>query len=131
LTHPQSAQANISDLLSNLEAWKATALATDYSEAEYTSLNPTSRRDHLLLKTDYWCAKILITQPCLRRLELRVENQSTTSADFDTKTAESCISAALEVAKLFPAQLNTDIMYKEGSWWEIVHISQFLPHLQL
>lgn len=72
---------------------------------------------------DYWSTKVLITQPCLRSLGWRVENQSSTSADFDTKMAESCITAALELAKMFPVQLNTDFVYKEGPWWAIVHIS--------
>jgi hypothetical protein len=89
-----------------------------------------SYREQFVLKTDYWSTKILLTQPCLRRLERRVQEQSSTYAEFDTKAAEACVTAALEIAKLFPAQPDVSFIYTEGPWWAIVHISQYLPSVK-
>ncbi|EMD64505.1 hypothetical protein COCSADRAFT_89953, partial [Bipolaris sorokiniana ND90Pr] len=117
----ESIQTTISDLLNDLNKWSTAALSKS-PETKYNSRATDSNRQQFLLRMDYWSTKVLITQPCLRSLGWRVENQSSTSADFDTKMAESCITAALELAKMFPVQLNTDFVYKEGPWWAIVHI---------
>ncbi|XP_014555789.1 hypothetical protein COCVIDRAFT_101566, partial [Bipolaris victoriae FI3] len=117
----ESVQTTISGLLNELSKWSTAALSTS-PETQYNSRATDSTREQFLLRVDYWSTKVLITQPCLRSLGWRVENQSSTSADFDTRTADSCITAALELAKMFPVQLNTSFVYKEGPWWAIVHI---------
>ncbi|KAJ5042566.1 fungal-specific transcription factor domain-containing protein [Bipolaris maydis] len=114
-------QTTISDLFNDLDKWSTAALSPS-PESQYSSRATDSNREQFLLRIDYWSTKILITQPCLRSLGWRVENQSSTSADFDTNMADSCITAALELEKMFPVQLNTKFVYKDGPWWAIVHI---------
>jgi hypothetical protein len=71
---------------------------------------------------NYWSTKILITRPCVCRLERRIQNQSNMSASFDAKAAGICVNAAMEMVKLFPNQPNVHFIYSKGPWWVIVHI---------
>ena len=81
-------------------------------------------REQFLLKIEYWSTKILITRPCLCRLERRIRHQSDTSANFDANAAEACVNAASEIVELFPEQPNLDYIYSNGPWWVIIHISK-------
>ena len=86
--------------------------------------------EQFVLKIEYRSTKTLLAQPCLRRLERHIQNQSVPSTEFDTKAAEACVTAALETAKLFPAPASAEFIYSKGPWWAIVHISQCLPSLE-
>ncbi|EUC44072.1 hypothetical protein COCMIDRAFT_99156, partial [Bipolaris oryzae ATCC 44560] len=117
----ESVQNTILNLLNDLDKWSSAVLSTS-PETQYSSRATDSSREQFHLRIDYWSTKVLITQPCLRSLGWRVENQSSASADFDIRMADSCITAALELANMFPLQLNTKFVYREGPWWAIVHI---------
>jgi len=65
---------------------------------------------------------MLITRPCLCRIERRIHNESNTSADFNTKAAKACVEAALELTKLFPDQPDLEFMYTKGPWWSTIHL---------
>jgi hypothetical protein len=122
LTSLQSIQTRVSDLLKKLKRWSETEWPSD-PEEEDKSPEGDSRRRQFVLKTDYWSAKIILTQPCLSRLGRRIENQSDVSAKFDLDTAEICVTAALEIAKLLPTQPDARFIYTTGPWWAIVHTS--------
>jgi hypothetical protein len=75
--------------------------------------------------TEYWSTKMLITRPCLCRIEGRIRNESNTSATFNAKTAVSCVEAALQTTSLLPDQPDINFIYPRGPWWAIVHISRY------
>jgi hypothetical protein len=65
---------------------------------------------------------MLITRPCLCRIDRRIQKESAISTEFNTTSANLCINAALEMAKLFPAQPDLSFAYYEAPWWAIVHL---------
>ncbi|KAF2030932.1 hypothetical protein EK21DRAFT_64343 [Setomelanomma holmii] len=114
-------QGKISEMLTELEEWSTTALPEGrrgLGKKDKTK----HEREQFLLKTDYWSTKMLITRPCLCRIERRIRNESSTSANFNTTSAEACVEAALEMVKLFPDQPDLDFLYSKGPWWAVVHI---------
>jgi hypothetical protein len=95
-------------------------------DARFSNLDSDFEREQFILEIDYWSTTILITRPCLCRLERRIQNQSDNSAKFNAKTSEACVNAALEITKLFPDQPSIDFIYSKGPWWAIIHISKCL-----
>jgi hypothetical protein len=67
---------------------------------------------------------MLITRPCVCRIDRRIRKESTTSTKFNTTSAEACFNAALEMAKLFPTQPDLSFAYYEAPWWAVVHLSK-------
>jgi hypothetical protein len=88
-------------------------------------VEPSIGREQSLLYFCYLSAKICITRPCLCRLDRRLKGQSEESAEFNWRTAEACVQAALDLALLLPEPLNPRWIYEKGPWWSIVHISKF------
>jgi hypothetical protein len=116
LTFLQSIQTRISDLLDKLESWKKTAWQAS-SREKHKDADETVHRKQVILETEYWSTKILL------RLGNRIENQNDTSAKFDLDVAQTCVTAALEIVRLLPTQLDARSIYMTGPWWAIVHIS--------
>ncbi|KAJ8109116.1 hypothetical protein OPT61_g7693 [Boeremia exigua] len=114
-------QARISDLLDELESWDEAALLP-YPEAKHEDLEGISPREWFVFNTEYWSLKILLTQPYLIRLGGSTQNQGNTLTEFDTKTAEACVTAALAIVKILPEHPNHGDIYSEGPWWAILHI---------
>ena len=73
----------------------------------------------------YWSTKLLITRPCVCRIERRISHESVSSVGFNSKAAETCVGAARELTDLFSDQLNTTFIYYQGPWWDVVHISEY------
>jgi hypothetical protein len=61
-------------------------------------------------------------------MERRIRGESSASAEFNTTSAEACVEAALEMAKLFPDEPDLDFIYSKGPWWAVVHLSKSLTH---
>jgi hypothetical protein len=123
--HYQFIQGKISEMLTELEDWASTALPEGrrgLGKKDKTK----HEREQFLLKIDYWSTKMLITRPCLCRIERRIRNESSTSANFNTTRAEACVEAALEMVKLLPDQPDLDFLYSKGPWWAVVHISEYI-----
>jgi hypothetical protein len=110
-------------LLSELEDWAKTALHENPRPGS-SSQRPEINRERFLLRIYYWSTKILITRPCLCRIERRISLESDKSVNFNTKMAEICVGAAQEMAKLFPNNPDTNFIYSQGPWWDVVHISE-------
>jgi hypothetical protein len=123
--YEQFVQTKISELLKELEEWANIALIGS-EQAQKGKQKADFRREYFLLQTDYWSTKMLITRPCLCRMERHFRNESETSASFNAKTAEVCVEAALELIKLFPDHPDLDFIYTKGPWWTIVHLSKLL-----
>ncbi|KAF2822877.1 hypothetical protein CC86DRAFT_396455 [Ophiobolus disseminans] len=125
----QFIQGKILELLDELAEWKANASIGDsLADGHVGKVKGKGKqkadldREHFLLKTDYWSTKILITRPCLCRIERRIRNESDFSADFNTTTAKECVEAALEITHLFPDDPDLAFLYSKGPWWSIVHL---------
>jgi len=112
----------MSELLKELGEWATAALPTP-QQAGKGKRKVAFDREQFLLKTDYWSTKILITRPCLCRIERRITNESDTSAEFNKRTAEACVEAALEMTKLLPDRPDLNFLYTNGPWWAVVHLS--------
>ncbi|KAI2486286.1 fungal specific transcription factor domain containing protein [Pyrenophora tritici-repentis] len=115
----KSAQAKISSLSEELEAWALKSLSHGPSA---TPSEHNLGREQLLLHLYYQNAKVCITRPCLCRLDLRIKGQSEDSARFNKKMAEGCIGAALAITSMLPDPPNPAWFYKNGPWWAAVHM---------
>lgn len=67
---------------------------------------------------------MVITRPCLCRVERRIHNESNASAEFNTTIAKACVGAALEMSKLFSDEPDLNFIYSKGPWWAVVHLSK-------
>jgi hypothetical protein len=115
----QQTQEMIPQLLERLEHWAA-SLPADLSCVTSRSV-PSLERTAIGLY--YYNAKILITRPCLCRIERRV-TQSRESDIFTKTTAQACVDAAKASAALVPGgndPLGT-LQYHLTPWWAMVHI---------
>jgi hypothetical protein len=79
----------------------------------------------------YWSTRILITRPCLCRIERRIKNESDLSAKFNAEMSTTCVNAAQELMELFPDEPSQEFVYKKAPWWDVVHISEYqsIPEL--
>lgn len=83
--------------------------------------DPESHMERTTLGFQYYSAKISITVPCLRRINQRLENQTTASNAFDIRTAQMCVNAAKSITNLLPDEPAPKYMYWTGPTWSIVH----------
>ncbi|RMZ69507.1 fungal specific transcription factor domain-containing [Pyrenophora seminiperda CCB06] len=114
-------QTRITQLLNELDEWSKSALPLEDIRTSGWSHRPDHSRERFLLKIYYWSTMILITRPCLCRIERRIESESGRSVDFNRKTAETCVHAAREMTRLLPDQPDTGFIYSQGPWWDVVH----------
>ncbi|CAN9173970.1 unnamed protein product [Alternaria alternata] len=116
----KSVQGSISGLLNELEEWSKAALPGGRQAARKKHMTGLER-EQFLIKADYWSTKMLVTRPCLCKIERRIRNESKASVEFNKTSAEACVGAALEMTKLFPDEPDLDFIYSKGPWWAIVH----------
>jgi hypothetical protein len=114
----------ITSLMRELDEW-ATAALPGGSNSPNLDLTPDAQRERLLLEFHYNSTKLLITRPCLCRIERRIKNQSDSSFNFNQRTAEACVQAAHSLTHLFPDQPDPVYIYQKGPWWSIVHYSKY------
>jgi hypothetical protein len=119
-------QKAIKSLINELNEWATAALSGHMSSAN-ANVDPTAQRERLLLEFHYYSTKILITRPCLCRLDQHIQDQSESSDNFNQQTAETCVQAALSLADLLPDQPDPVYLYQNGPWWSIVHHSKYNP----
>jgi hypothetical protein len=115
-------QTVISSLIAELDNWAASALPSGSGNPN-SHLDFSAQREQVLLSFHYYSIKIQITRPCLCRLERRIQGQSDGSANFNQKTAESCVQAALDLTLLLPDLIDPVSLYQKGPWWNITHNS--------
>ncbi|RII19286.1 hypothetical protein CUC08_Gglean001950 [Alternaria sp. MG1] len=115
-------QTKITELLKELEIWVQTALPPEDVRPSSWTQRSDLNRERFLLRIYYWSTKVLITRPCLCRIERRIATESSKSMNFNTDTAETCVEAARQMAMLFPEQPDTGFIYSQGPWWDVVHI---------
>jgi hypothetical protein len=115
-------QKEIFSLTTELNRWALQALPHSLSAASIAE--PSLGREQSVLHFYYLSVKICITRPCLCRSDLRSKGQNEKSAEFNWKTAEACVQAAMDLALLLPEPLNSRWIYEKGPWWSSVHISK-------
>ena len=120
----QSVQTTIASLIDELDAWAA-SLPEGLQFLNRTEMyNNRYAREQNSLDILYRSTRILITRPCLCRLDRRIPNQSKSSDDFNGKMARECVNTAKAVADLLPDDPNTQLvmLYRAGPWWKMVHV---------
>ncbi|KAH8714822.1 fungal-specific transcription factor domain-containing protein [Phaeosphaeriaceae sp. PMI808] len=119
----QDIQQKIVRLTEELELW---AMSLPERFSFYTRRGIADQRyerERNTLNILYHTTLILITRPCLCRLDRRIINQTAKSNEFNQKTAFACVESAKSVSRLLPndPQLHLTILYKIGPWWIMVH----------
>lgn len=112
-------QDTISSLGQDLEVWEASLpsglrLAQPDSTASY-------QRERLIVHMSYIRVKILVTRPCLCRVDSRVPGQTAVSKSFDQRMARMCVLAAQELTDVLPKKATAAHLYQIGPWWSMVH----------
>lgn len=71
----------------------------------------------------YHNTRILVTRPCLCRLDRRIKDQTVRSSEFNQRAALACVDSAQSIAELLPddPEKNLNILYEQGPWWNMVH----------
>ncbi|CAI6339597.1 unnamed protein product [Periconia digitata] len=112
-------QGDITSLMRRLDRWAVNSRLAGTS----TMTTPTeeTHRNKQLLAFQYQSAKILITRPCLCRLQGYKELNEELS-ELKKGAAASCVSAALAMAQLLPDDPhNLQAAYFQIPWWSIIH----------
>ncbi|KAH8712268.1 fungal-specific transcription factor domain-containing protein [Phaeosphaeriaceae sp. PMI808] len=117
----EAVQKRIAKLLEELNVWASESLPGGLASGT-GKRGGFVDREQFLLMTDYWSTKMLITRPCLCRVERLNRNQSIKSTTFNTATARSCVVAALEMTNLFPDEPDLSFIYSHGPWWAMVRL---------
>lgn len=123
-------QGTIAGLCGELESW----LTTLPPDLNFTLPNTSGHfmRERQILHMNFIRTKILITRPCLCRLDSRIPNQSKVSDVFNKEMARTCVDAARTFTDILPDITNVAQCVQAGPWWSLVHhIMQALTVLLL
>lgn len=112
-TWPQT-QKVIAGLMQDMDNWAAATFPKGLTSSDLT---PSSerQRERLLLAFSMFSARMLVTRPCVLRLE------RSDPAGFNQKTSDACVEAAQDVSKLLPDPPDAVWVYSHGPWWSIIH----------
>jgi hypothetical protein len=110
-------------LLSTLEEWAQVALPHQTLPATSNPLLDMDRKP-LLLSFYHYSVMITITRPFMRRTGLRSKEQSQKTIEFNKRTAETCVQAALGFTSLLPETPDPSWLCEHGPWWSSVHDSK-------
>jgi hypothetical protein len=112
----RAVQETINDLMAQLEQWSTSLpYGLAFTHAPEDGIHVKER---MTLQMYYHSAKILLSRPCLCRLDRRIGDQTRTSDEFNKRTAEVCVATAKAVASLLPddPDRNRIKIYKIGPW---------------
>jgi hypothetical protein len=116
-------QIEIASLMTELNGWAMKTLP-QASSGNSTLVEPTHQREQSLLYFYHQSVKICVTRSCLCRLDQHVREQNEESAEFNQKTADACIQAALDLTNRLPEPANSRWFLEMGPWWSYIHISK-------
>jgi hypothetical protein len=119
----QYVQKLITHMSEDIEMW-VTSLpdGLNFLHRDFGSDHPYKREQNSLAFL-YHSTTILITRPCLCRLDRRIKKQSASSKAFNQDTALRCLESAKAIAQLLPddPEFNIVALYESGPWWTMVH----------
>jgi hypothetical protein len=116
----EQTQKEITSLTREIDEWVAEALPEGLGPVDSIQ-GHRAQRQRLLLRFQYYSARLVISRPSLCRLERRIKAQRDASATFDQNTAATCVHAAQEITRLFPDQPDLMYFYQRSPWWCTVH----------
>ena len=126
-------QKRIVNLSEELEIW-ASRLPPGFNFYQGTNGEQTMGVERNILRIYYHSAKILISRPCLCRIDRRIKNQTQISNDLNQRMATNCVAAAKALTALLPDDMSNKgrRIYEIFPWWAAVHyIMQSLAVLML
>ncbi|KAJ4357575.1 uncharacterized protein N0V89_002151 [Didymosphaeria variabile] len=112
-------QESIASLRDQLEMWSS-CLPSDFHFTR-PNVDATLARERCILKMYHIGTRMLITRPCLCRLDSRIPNQTKASDDMNKTMARDCVDAAKAMANILPDQVDLPYLYQTGPWWSLVH----------
>jgi hypothetical protein len=110
-------EIQISTLNSNADRWLS-RLPTEFYFNELDASQPFAR-ERASLAFRFYTTKLIISQPCLRRLS-DLSGTTSPGAVCDTMAA-MCVQVAGQVLDLLPDEVDTVWLYKVTPWWCILH----------
>jgi hypothetical protein len=110
-------EIQISILNSNADRWLS-RLPTEFYFNELDASQPFAR-ERASLAFRFYTTKLIISQPCLRRLS-DLSGTTSPGAVCDTMAA-MCVQVAGQVLDLLPDEVDTVWLYKVTPWWCILH----------
>ncbi len=109
----------ISALSDKLEKWRFSLPSVfDFSKKQR---DRQFARQRMSLGFFFYSAIILISRPCLCRVDPKIANLSGISGDFNRETRIKCVRAAKDMLDLLPNELSPINLYKVAPWWCLVH----------
>jgi hypothetical protein len=116
-------QTTIASLITTLNSWARQALPQGLNVTDYAS-GVTVERERQMFVFYYYKTKILITRPCLQRLNAHNKDRSGESPEVIKRMAEECVRAALDMTSMLPDPPDPRWIYETGPWWSIIHSSK-------
>jgi hypothetical protein len=120
----QIVQEAIFRLTGELESW-TTSLPNEFNFLKFgTFVQHPYKRERNTLDLLYHGTIILITRPCLCRLDRRSGTRAAGPNEFNQRSALTCVESAKAVARLLPESLTSELalLYELGPWWTMVQI---------
>jgi hypothetical protein len=126
-------QARLVSLSDELETWAA-RLPSGFNFRQSGPGEQSMGVERRILQIYYYSATILISRPCLCRIDRRIKNQTRVSNDLNQRMAATCVAAAKALTNLLPTDMGNKgrRVYEIFPWWAVVHyIMQSLAVLML
>lgn len=120
----ESVQRSIAQGNEALDVW-ATDLPEGFNFLHRSDvISHRYRREQNVLGIMYHSTKILITRPCLCRLDRRVSHQTANSNTFNQRAALLCVESAKSISNILPDAMasNLVLLYQAGPWWQMIHV---------
>lgn len=112
-------QLTIGTFVSKIEEWRSTLPPVfDFTK------KPRDQqfiRQRMSLGFFYYSSLIIITRPCLCKVDDKIPNESTGARNFNRATAARCVHAAKDMLGLLPNEPNSIGLCKVAPWWCLVH----------
>lgn len=112
-------QLIISALAAKLEQWQ-TDLPSIFAFSKRQQ-DQQFRPQRMCLGLFFYSTAMLISRPCLCRMNRTMPRTSEKSKEFDRATAAKCVHAAKDMLHLLPDAPNPVGLYKVTPWWCVVH----------
>jgi len=115
-------QRIIAQLLQDLETWMA-RLPLYLTPFETDNGSQPMQYERNILRIYYYSTKMLISRPCLCRLDRRIAQTSQSSTDFNNRIAAVCVESAMAITTLLPDDMisGASRIYSIYPWWAAIH----------
>lgn len=78
-------------------------------------------RQRMCLGFSYYSTMMIITRPCLCKIDEKIPNETKRAKEIDRASAASCVFAAKSLVDMLPDVPNPVGMYQVSPWWNMVH----------